>query len=146
MPPRLLPPPFPAEWTSPFPPEPADRPEKPAAEAGTVRPPLREPLQSVAARSLWAVVDNSFRWGVLLRLAAGEELTAVQAGEGSGLRKSTIRKHLAAMRGSRVIESRTAPDGRTEIYFLRPACRPAPGVLEFGECCVLLGRPAGNTA
>ena len=134
MPPASLPPPLPTLWMSPFPPEPPPPPEPPrprySAEVGTVTP-----------HSLWIAMSNEFRWRVVLRLAAGEELTAPQAAKGSGLRMSTVRKHLGYLRQLGVADSKRGTDRRSEIFYVRAARRPEPGVLEFGACRIILADP-----
>ena len=132
-----LPPPFPTLWLSPYSPAAPSVPE-----ATTLRSALRGstlgPADRITPPALWAALNNGFRWKVILRLAAGEELTAPQAGKGADLRLSTVRKHLRFLRGLGVVDSRAGRDRRSEIYYLPEARRPEPGVLDYGSCRIVL--------
>ncbi len=97
--------------------------------------------ERVSLPALWMALNNGFRWRMVLRMAAGEELTAPQAARGSDLRMSTVRKHLGQLRKLGVIDSRPGPDKRSEVFFLRASRRPEPGVLEFGACRIVLADP-----
>jgi hypothetical protein len=90
---------------------------------------------------LWLALSNQFRWGLVLRMAAGEEITAPTAIKGSELRMSTVRKHLGLLRMYGVVDSRSGTDRRAEIFFLPAARRPEPGVLDFGSCRIVLAEP-----
>lgn len=132
-----LPTPLPTLWLSPFPPG-------PLPPLDPTRPQATGAVGHVPPTNLWMALNNDFRWRMVLRMAAGEEITAPQAAKGSGLRMSTVRKHLGQLRALGVVESKAGPDRRSELFYLPEARRPEPGVLDFGSCRIVLAEMPGR--
>ncbi len=90
------------------------------------------PVQVFGALSL------PLRWRLVLKMAAGEEITATIAARGAKLRLGSVRKNLAVLKAAGVVSSRAGLDRRSEVFFIPPERRPEPGVLDFGSCRIVL--------
>lgn len=140
--PPSLPPPLPTVWMSPFPPEPLPAAKPPSATTGSKGGAADgKRVAGVSPMGLWRALSNQFRWKLVLRMAAGEEITATVAMRGSELRMATVRKHLGLLRMYGVVESKPGTDRRAEIFYLPESRRPEPGVLDFGSCRIVLADP-----
>lgn len=121
-----LPPPLPVVWSSPYAVE-VPRPRTAGPRAERV-----DPVR------LWGALSHGLRWRLVLRMAAGEEITAPIAARGGKLRLSAVRKNLAVLKRVGAVVSRAGLDRRSEVFFIPAERRPEPGVLDFGSCRITL--------
>ena len=128
----FLPAPLPTLWAAPSMPLPTP-PEPPAPVR--VGAPQTEWLNPVR---VWGALSLPLRWRLVLRMAAGEEITATIAARGAKLRLGSVRKNLAVLKAAGVVASRPGLDRRSEVFFIPPERRPEPGVLDFGSCRITL--------
>ena len=128
----FLPAPLPTLWAAPSMPLPTP-PEPPApVRVGTPQAAWLNPVR------VWGALSLPLRWRLVLRMAAGEEITATIAARGAKLRLGSVRKNLAVLKKAGVVASRAGIDRRSEVFFIPPERRPEPGVLDFGCCRITL--------
>ena len=97
------------------------------AAAGGIESGL-DPMRALAA------LANDFRWGLVWRMASGEELIATDLARELGRDPDGVSKHLRVLSDAGVAEARAGEDRRLTVFSIPAAFRPEPGVLDYGFC------------
>lgn len=99
-------------------------------------------LPQLDAARVCAALGSPVRWRAFELLAGGAFLTASQVAKALGRDFDGVSKHLRLMRSAGVIASKPASqDRRFEFYFVPPAYRPVPGVVDYGVCVLRVPVP-----
>ena len=74
----------------------------------------------------------------VLKVMAGQPVTIAGLAKKLKVHPDTMGKHMKVLRRALVVRRMKSEDadGRWKLFHIPPACRPAPGVLDFG-CCTL---------
>jgi predicted transcriptional regulator len=88
---------------------------------------------------LFALASHA-RWPIVRFLADGRVASVSEIAAAIGLERDVTAKQLRVLRDAGVLESRDGDDQRQTLYQIPGACRPAPGVIDYGFCVLHLDK------